>query len=108
MWRRCFTVTIGDRQLNITITAETNTEVKLFTGEEFKSANDWQGPSYDSKEILSANELRGNLTIQSITSSSLESGIIGLRRIHNVYISSSNLSTLKTLGSRGESGIIKK
>ena len=37
-----------------------------------------------------------------------ESGIIDLRRIHNVYITSSNLATFKTLGPRGESGIIKK
>ena len=103
-----FTVTFGDRQLKITITGETNTEIKLFTDEELKSANDWQGPAYDSNNLLSANEILGNFTIQSITSSSFESGIIDLRRIHNVYISSSNLSTFKTLGPRGESGIIKK
>ena len=57
---------------------------------------------------MSANEVLGNFTIQSYTASAFESGIIGLRRIHNVYISSSNLSTFKTLGPRGESGITKK
>ena len=57
---------------------------------------------------MSANEILGNYTIQSLTTSAFESGIIDLRRIHNVYISSSNLTTFKTLGPRGESGIIKK
>ena len=71
-----FTVTFGDRQLKITITGETNTEIKLFTDEELKSANDWQGPAYDSNNLLSANEILGNFTIQSITSSSLVAELI--------------------------------
>ena len=103
-----FTVTFGDRQLKITITPETQSEVKLFTDDELKGSNDWQGTAYDSNNLMSTNEVLGNFTIQSSTASAFESGIIDLRRIHNVYISSSNLSTVKTLGPRGESGIIKK
>ena len=57
---------------------------------------------------MSANDVLGNFTTQPVTYQAFESGIIDLRRIHNVYISSTNLSTFKTLGPRGESGIIKK
>ena len=57
---------------------------------------------------MSTNEVLGNFTIQSSTASAFESGIIDLRRIHNVYISSLNLSTFKTLGPRGECNLIKK
>jgi len=103
-----FTVTYDARKLKITITPETQSEVKLFTDDELKGANDWQGTAYDSNNLMSANEVLGNFTIQSFTASAFESGIIDLRRIHNFYISSSNLSTFKTLGPRGESGIIKK
>ena len=103
-----FAVTYEARKLKITITPETQSEVKLFTDDELKGSNDWQGTAYDSNNLMSANEVLGNFTIQPSTASAFESGIIDLRRIHNVYISSSNLSTFKTLGPRGESGIIKK
>ena len=94
--------------LKITITPETQSEVKLFTDDELKGSNDWQGTAHDSNNLMSTNEVLGNFTIQSSAASAFESGIIDLRRIHNVYISSSNLSAFKTLGPRGESGIIKK
>ena len=88
-----FTVTYDSRKLKITITAESQSEVQLFTDDELRGVNDWQGPAYDSNNLMSANEILGNYTIQSLTTSAFESGIIDLRRIHNVYISSYNLST---------------
>ena len=103
-----FTVTYDPRKLKITITAEPQSEVKLFTDDELKGVNDWQGPAYSSSNLMSANEILGNYTIQTLTSQAFESGIVDLRRIHNVYISSPNLSTFKTLGPRGECNIIKK
>ena len=48
------------------------------------------------------------ITQYSETKQTFESGIVDLRRIHNVYIAYANLSSLKTLGPRGESNIIKK
>jgi hypothetical protein len=57
---------------------------------------------------MSANEVLGNYTTQSETGPLFKSGIVDLRRYHNVYISSGNLSSFKTLGPRGESNIIKK
>ena len=37
-----------------------------------------------------------------------KTGIVDLRRYHNIYISSGNLSTGQTLGPQGQSGIIKQ
>ena len=78
-----FTVTYDPRKLKITITATptSQSEVKLFTYDELKGANDGQGPAYDSNNLMSANEVLGNYTRQSSTSSAFESGILDLRRI---------------------------
>ena len=103
-----FTVTYDARKLTISIRAEEQSEVKLFTDEELKGVNDWTGPAYNSSNLMSANELLGNYTTQSLTAQAFESGIVDLRRFHNVYISSANLSTFQTLGPRGECNIIKK
>ena len=104
-----FTVAYDPRKLKLTIAAaDAASEVKVFTDDELKGVNDWQGPAYSTSNLMTANEVLGNFTTQPATATSFESGIIDLRRIHNVYISSANLSTFKTLGPRGESGIIKK
>ena len=103
-----FTVSYDARKLTISIQAESQSEVKLFTDEELKGANDWSGPAYNSSDLKSANELLGNYITQSLTSQTFESGIVDLRRFHNVYISSANLSTFQTLGPRGECNMIKK
>ena len=84
----CFTVTYDARELEITITPETQSEGKLFTDDELKGSNDWQGTAYDSNNLMSANEVLGNFTIQSYTASTFESGVLDLRRIHNIYIMS--------------------
>ena len=102
-----FTETFDERKLKITIQADSQSEVQLFADDELKASNDWQGADYDSNTLMSTNEVLGNFTTQSHTSSTFESGVIDLRRIHNIYIMSENLSTFRTLGPRGESGIIK-
>ena len=71
-----------------------------------KGVNDWSGAAYNSSNPRSANDLLGNYTIQTLTALTFESGIVDLRRIRNVFISSANLSSFKTLGPRGESNII--
>ena len=103
-----FTVSFDPRKLKITIAAEPQSEIKVFTDDELKGANDWSGAAYNSSHLRSSNELLGNYTIQTLTAQNFESGIVDLRRIHNVYISSANLSSFKTLGPRGECNIIKK
>ena len=57
---------------------------------------------------MSANELLGNYTAQSIAAQTFKFGIVDLRRSHNVYMCSANLSSFRTLGPRGESNIIQK
>ena len=103
-----FTVSYDPRKLKISVAAESQSEIKVFTDEELKGANNWSGPSYNSSNLTSANEVLGNYTVQYSTAQTFESGIVDLRRIHNVYISSANLSSFKTLGPRGESNIVKK
>jgi hypothetical protein len=103
-----FTVSYDPRKLKISIAAESQSEIKVFTDEELKGANNWSGPSYNSSNLTSANEVLGNYIVQYSTAQTFESGIVDLRRIHNVYISSANLSSFKTLGPRGESNIVKK
>jgi hypothetical protein len=103
-----FSVSYDPRKLKLSITAESQSEVKVFTDDELRGANDWQGPAYNSSNLMSANEVLGHYTSQFQPQQTFESGIVDLRRVHNVYISSANLSTFKTLGPRGECNIIKK
>ena len=91
-----------------TIPADAHSEVKPFRDDELKCGNDWQWTAYDSNNLMSAHEVMCNFAIQSWTYHAFESGIIGRRRIQNDDIPSSSLSAFKTLGPRGESGIIKK
>lgn len=103
-----FTVSYDPRKLTISIQAESQSEIKLFTDDELKGVNDWSGPAYNPNDLMSANEVLGNFTTQYTTSQTFQSGIVDLRRISNVYISSANLSSFNTLGPRGECNIIKK
>ena len=97
-----FSVSYDPRKLKLSITAEPQSEVKVFTDDELRGVNDWEGASYNSSNLMSINEVLGNYTTQMLTAQTFESGIVDLRRVHNVYISSVNLSTFKTLGPRGE------
>ena len=103
-----FSVSYDDRKLKLSITAEPQSEVKLFTDVELIGINDWSGPAYDASNVMSANEVLGNYTTQVFTSTTFKSGIVDLRRFHNLYMTSANLSSFQTLGPRGESNIIKK
>ena len=97
-----FSVSYDSRKLKLSIRPEPQSQVTVYTDEELTGVNDWGGAAYNSNNLMSANEVLGNNTIQYYTASTFESGIVDLRRIHNVYISSANLSTFQTLGPRGE------
>ena len=103
------TVTFDSRKLTLTITENTGKSVKLFTDQELKSANagGWTGVGFNASNLQSINELVGNYTAKQ-HATSFETGIVDLRRYHNIYISSPNLSSFSTLGPRGEGSIIKK
>ena len=103
-----FTVSYDPRKLTISIESESQSEIKLFTDDELKGLNFWSGVPYNATNLRSANEVLGNYTTQINTEQTFQSGIVDLRRFHNIYISSPNLSNFNTLGPRGESNIIKK
>ena len=94
----------------INIYWNTGKEVKLFTDEALTQSsiyNIWEGPTFNNRDLRSANEVIGNyITRTPVTS--FETGIVDLRRYHNIYISSPNLSSFSTLGPRGEGSVIKK
>ena len=104
------TVTFDSRKLSLTFTESTGKEVKLFTDEELTQSsiyNIWEGPTFNNQQLRSANEVIGNYITRSPVTS-FETGIVDLRRYHNIYILSPNLSSFSTLGPRGEGSIIKK
>ena len=103
----CFSVSYDSRKLKLYITAEAQSEVGIFTDGELRDFSDLSGPAYDASNLMSANEVPGNYTTQSETGPRFKSGIVDLRRYHNVYISSGSLSSFKTLGPRGESNTIQ-
>ena len=101
-----FTVTKNDRSGIITVTIEAQSDCKIFTDAELQGTNDWSGASYDSSNLMSANEVLGVLTPQiGVT---VKTSLVDLRRYHNIYLSSPTLSSYSTLGPRGENNIIKK
>ncbi len=79
-----FVVTNNSRSGIITITVESQSEVKVFTDAELQASNDWSGGSYDVNNLVSANEVLSNYTIQQNTS--ITTGLVDLRRYHNIYI----------------------
>ena len=101
-----FTVTKNDRSGIITVTIEAQSDCKIFTDAELQGNIIWYGASYDSSNLMSANEVLGVLTPQiGVT---VKTSLVDLRRYHNVYLSSPTLSSYSTLGPRGENNIIKK
>ena len=103
-----FTVSYNPRKLTISIDSAENSEIKVYTDEELKGLSFWSGESYNPNNLMSVNEVIGNYKAQQNTSKTYQSGIVDLRRFHNIYMSSANISNFNTLGPRGESNIIKK
>lgn len=101
-----FTVTKNDRSGIITVTIEAQSDGKIFTDAELQGNIIWYGASYDSINLMSANEVLGNVTPQiGVT---VKTSLVDLQRYHNIYLSSPTLSSYSTLGPRGENNIIKK
>ncbi len=84
----------------------TKDKVKIFTDKEIYYSTDWDGPNFDHNNLQSANGIITNVTPQY--AQNILTGIVDLRRYHNIYISSSNLSSFTTLGPLGQNNIIKK
>ena len=107
-----FTATYDERKLTYTITPEPQSEIKVFTDAELLLGAvgcGWEGDAYDVNNINTANEVFGIYTSSgAFTLANFETSIIDLRRYHNIYISSPNLSSFSTLGPQGQCNIIKK
>ena len=67
----------------------------------------WTGNYYDKNNLMSINQVLGNYT-PSLNSSTWESGYITLLALRNIYLSCSELSDARQLGSTGTYNIIKK
>ena len=77
-------VPYDEGKLKLSITAESQSDVRLFTDEELKGVNDWSGPAYNSSKLMSANELLNHYTVQYQRTQTFECGIVDLRRFNNV------------------------
>ena len=100
-----FNVVYNPSELSFTINTDSPVyTIKFYTDEEIKNGN---AHNFELDINLdTANEILGNFIPQA--SSSIKTSMIDLRRHHNIYISSPNIANFKTMGSRGESDIIKK
>lgn len=67
----------------------------------------WTGTSYDKNNLKSINQVLGNYT-PSLNSSDWYSGYLTLLALRNLYLTCSELSDAKQLGSTGAYNIIKK
>ena len=93
----------------ITITC-TVLSFRLLTDPELSTYlnNTWIGTAYDKTNPRSANDLLRNYAGVSTLSATFTSGFLDLQPIRNIFISSPNLGSFNTLGSRGEANTICK
>ena len=54
-----FSVSYDERRLKLSITAESQSELRLFTDDELTGSNDWSGPAFNSSDLMSANHFFG-------------------------------------------------
>jgi hypothetical protein len=101
-----FTVTYDSNLLRYSLSLSSG-GCKFFTDKELIWGSPvWTGTVYNSNNLNSINEILTNtIPAQAIT---IYTGIVDLRRYHNLYISSPNISSFTSMGARGESNIIKK
>ena len=104
-----FTATYNANANIITITC-TVLSFRLLTDPELSTYlnNTWIGTAYDKTNPRSANDLLRNYAGVSTLSATFTSGFLDLQPIRNIFISSPNLGSFNTLGSRGEANTICK
>ena len=68
----------------------------------------WTGTAYDRNNLKSINQVLGNYTPTSLNYPDWNSGYITLLALRNLYLTCSELSDAKQLGSTGAYNIIKK
>lgn len=102
-----FTVTQNVFLGTMSIEVGPDSVCRFFTDSELKEGNiTWYGDSYDISNLMSANEVCGIFVPQG--GNLITTSLVDLRRYHNIYLSSSSLSSYSTLGPLGQNDIIKK
>ena len=109
-----FTAVYNANPNTITINNTVNFYFQILTDPELatKLNNTWTGPTYDKTNPRSANDLlrnyAGTSPIYGKEKGPFTSGFLDLQPIRNIFISSPNLGSFNTLGSRGEANTICK
>jgi hypothetical protein len=101
------TVEYIPRQLKFVFVVSGGNTFKIWTDYELNNPTAqlaWTGDPING-DLNSVNKIINNYTSQ--LSEIVYSGIVDLRKHHNLYITS-NITSFQTLGPRGESGIVKK
>jgi len=101
-----FTVTQNVFLGTMSIEVEGDSDCRIFTDSELKEGITWYGDSFDNSNLMSANEVCGIFVPQQ--EKLITTSLVDLRRYHNIYLSSSSLSSYSTLGPLGQNNIIKK
>jgi hypothetical protein len=104
-----FTASYNANANIITITC-TVLSFRLLTDPELATYlnNTWIGAAYDKTNPRSANDLLRNYAGVSTLTATFTSGFLDLQPIRNIFISSPNLGSFTSLGSKGEANIICK
>ena len=109
-----FTAVYNANPNTITINNVQNFYFQILTDPELatKLNNTWTGPTYDPTNPRSANDLlrnyAGTSPVYGKDKGSFVSGFLDLQPIRNIFISSPNLGSFTSLGSKGEANIICK
>jgi len=109
-----FTAVYNANPNTITINNVQNFYFQILTDPELatKLSNTWTGPAYDPTNPRSANDLlrnyAGTSPVYGKDKGPYTSGFLDLQPIRNIFISSPNLGSFTTLGSKGEANIICK
>ena len=99
-----FTVAFNPQQNNISIAVNNGTQFKVYTNKDLKTR-------FGTTDAKSTNDILQNYDYNSPVyhqDNTFVSGFLNLLAIRNLYLSSPNLSSYTTLGSKAESKIIKK
>jgi len=109
-------VTYDASYLHFRINVEQFSEINIFSDKHLKKIyennyNEWDpAQPYDPNHLKSANDILSinYLDVEETANNPFYTGLIDLRRYHNLYITSPNLSSFTTLAPRGLSTVIKK
>jgi len=87
-----------------------NFDINFFTDAELQSLTTWNGTAYNSNNLQSANELITNTSLPSpVGNTAIPAKFyLMLTPVRNIYMRSPNLSSFNTIGTSGQSNIIKK